>query len=172
MRYQDNLDNGPWYKQFWPWFILTPLFVVMIAGFSMLYIAIVTSDGVVVDNYYEDGKGIVQRTAEDEFARNQNLRATLTWEDAIRVDLQGDLRPLPEQLELMIIFPTSKAYDHYVVLSHEGLGRYRGDLDEPIEGRRQLQLHPINAEIDWRLHFDGAINSSSEESYTLLPRAE
>ena len=108
----------PWYKQFWLWFILTPLFIVMAAGFFMLYLAIVTSDGVIIDNPYKDGKGYVERTVEDDFARSHNLLGELKWVDnSIEIQLSGDLVPMPESLDLLIAHPTAKTFDLSLVLS-------------------------------------------------------
>ncbi|MDX1342345.1 MAG: FixH family protein [Reinekea sp.] len=150
--------EGPWYKQFWLWFILTPLFIVMGAGFFMLYLAIVTSDGVIIDNPYKDGKGYVERTAEDDFARSHQLTASLFWQqNELKVQLAGKLAPMPESLELLIAFPTSEAFDVTVTLAHQGLGTYFGTLPESVNGNRQLLLQPIDTEQGWRLHYDGMV---------------
>jgi len=164
--------EGPWYKEFWLWFILTPLFIVFIAGFNMLYLAIVTNDGVVVDNFYKDGKGIIVRHEEDTSARDRKLRANLHWaNDHLTVQLSGNLVPLPEVLELLIIFPTAQAHDVIVKLAHQGLGEYRGSLNSDIKGYRQLQLQPIDSNINWRLHAQGAVPPLS--SYLVLnPKQE
>ena len=45
----------PWYKQFWPWFIIALPASVVIASFFTLYLAISNPDHLVVtdDEYYE-----------------------------------------------------------------------------------------------------------------------
>jgi hypothetical protein len=165
-------DNTPWYKQFWPWFILTPLLVVFAAGFSMLYIAIATDDGVVVDNYYKDGKAIIVRHEEDRYARSLGLNASMTQQGlSFTIDLKGDLRPMPEELMLHIIYPTSKAFDVDVVLKHQGLGRYSGKLTEAIEGNRKLQLQPMTDESLWRLHAN-SVSFPAQTEIRLLPKQE
>lgn len=164
--------EAPWYKQFWLWFILTPLFLVFIAGFLTLYLSIKTNDGVVVDNFYKDGKGIIVRHEEDDFAREHQLSAQLDWDtERLTLNLSGDLSPLPEQLELLIIFPTAKSQDVTVIFQHEGLGRYRGNLSETVIGVRQFQLQPIDTETAWRLHTKATV---SPERFTLnlLPKSE
>ncbi len=165
-------DTTPWYKQFWLWFILTPLFIVFAVGFSMLYLAIVTDDGVVVDNFYKDGKGIIVRHEEDQFARDHKLQATINWEaNTLSLNLIGQLTPLPETLELLIVYPTAKAYDVTVILAHRGLGEYQGALTEPVEGLRELQLQPINAQQSWRLHAKLTLPPPATE-IILLPKPE
>lgn len=167
-----TVDNAPWYRQFWLWFILTPLFIVITACIGMLVLAIRTHDGVIIDNPYKDGKGFVERTAEDAFAREHNLVAIFTRSgNNVRIELRGDLAPMPEQLELLLAFPTAQALDTTIQLNHQGLGRYIGELDEQNLGRRQLLLEPLGTEQGWRLHFDGLIADDQLE-LTLLPKAE
>ena len=164
--------EGPWYKQFWLWFIVTPLLVVFVLGFTMLYLAIKTNDGVVVDNYYKDGKGIFVRNDEDALARAKDLRANLLWvDDRLLVTLTGNLTPLPEALKLLFIFPTAEAGDVSVLLHHQGLGQYRGRLAEPVIGTRQLQIQPIGASLTWRLHASGTLPPAST-SLILLPKQQ
>lgn len=166
-----STDDSPWYQQFWLWFVLTPLFVVIAASFHLLYLAISTNDGVVVDNYYRDGKGYVLRGEEDAFARAANLAAKLDWgEQRVRVNLAGQLTPLPERLELMIIFPTAKDYDLYLPMAHRGLGEYEAVAPAPLTGRRLLQLHPLDADIDWRLHAE--VNFPLQATVDLLPKQQ
>jgi hypothetical protein len=164
--------EGPWYKQFWLWFIVTPLLVVFALGFAMLYMAITTNDGVVVDNFYKDGKGIFLRNDEDALAREKGLRAELRWvNDQLLLALNGDLAPLPETLKLMLIFPTAQAGDVSVLLQHQGLGQYQGRLPSPVVGNRQLQIQPVGESITWRLHGAGIVPPSSA-TMMLIPKQE
>jgi hypothetical protein len=163
---------GPWYKQFWLWFIISPLLVVFALGFTMLYMAITTNDGVVVDNFYKDGKGIYVRNDEDALARERGLSAELRWlDDKLLVTLTGSLAPLPEVLNLLFIFPTAQAGDVSVLLQHQGLGQYQGRLPSPVIGNRQLQIQPVGGSINWRLHGAGLLPPSSA-AMILLPKQE
>ncbi len=164
--------EGPWYKQFWLWFILTPLALLVMASFYLLFLAIVTSDGVIVDNYYKDGRGYVLRTEEDEFARNAQLDALLSIQgDKITVKLTGELAPMPEELTLYISHPTSQNFDITRTLTHRGLGQYTGDINSEVTGRRILQLQPVDSEQHWRLHFDGEV-STNVDGLELQPRQQ
>lgn len=42
-------DTSPWYKQFWPWFIFSIPAISVIAGISLLIIALKNPDYLVVD---------------------------------------------------------------------------------------------------------------------------
>lgn len=163
--------NTPWYRQFWPWFILSPLILVIMAGFWMIYIATVTSTGVVVDNFYKDGLSIVERTEQDEWAARRNLTAQLqSIGDRVQLRLGGELDNPPQALSLLFVFSTQASRDVRVRLERSADGRYTGRLPESIEGTRQLLLEPVNSDQAWRLHGDMRLPSSSIVS--LQPRVE
>jgi hypothetical protein len=46
----------PWYKQPWLWFILAPLFAVIIFATSYAYLSVVTFDGMVKGDYAKSAK--------------------------------------------------------------------------------------------------------------------
>lgn len=143
---------APGYKQPWLWFILTPIIAVFFMGMTMLYIATTSHDGVVVDNFYKDGLSINVRKEQDLFAIEHQLKAQITLQQRqIRLKLEGNLEPLPQQLHLQIIYPTQDDFDHEVILTRAG-DLYLSALPENLKGRRQLQLHPLNTDLMWRLH--------------------
>ncbi|MEJ2043895.1 MAG: FixH family protein [Reinekea sp.] len=163
-------EESPWYKQFWLWFIITPLAILVCASFYLLYLAITTNDGVVLDNYYRDGKGYVLRTEEDQFARSANLAADLQIiEKQVTLKMTGNLAPMPEKLLLILSHPTEQNLDVTTTLTHRGMGEYTGALPETVSGRRILQLQPVETEQGWRLHFDGKMTPEMD-GIKLLPR--
>jgi hypothetical protein len=44
-------DLKPWYRQFWAWFILSPLITVVIVSSITVTLAVKNADDRVVDNY-------------------------------------------------------------------------------------------------------------------------
>ena len=46
-------DEGPWYKQPWAWFVLTPLITVVLVSSVTVTIAVKYADERVIDNYYK-----------------------------------------------------------------------------------------------------------------------
>lgn len=164
-------DSTPWYRQFWPWFILSPLIFVVIAGFSMIYLAVITSDGAVIDNYYKDGLTIVERTEQDEWAANNNLSAQLqSLGEQVQLRLHGDLPSAPETLTLRYVFSTQASRDTLVTLRRAADGRYLGSLPEAISGRRGLLLEPAGGNQPWRLHGEATLPSPT--IVQLLPKVE
>lgn len=144
----------PGYKQPWFWFLMVPLIMVFIMGFTMLYLSITTSDGVVVDNFYKDGLAIKTRNQQDATAVDLNLVAALTITgQQIHLILSGELVSKPDHLTLHFIYPTKSSGDHLVTLvaSDEG---YVGAIAEPLTGRYQVMLSPKSEDnqVMWRLH--------------------
>lgn len=164
-------ENTPWFRQFWPWFILSPLILVVFAGFWMIYIATVTHDGAVVDNYYKDGLSIIERTSQDEWAAGKNLHARLqTLGQEVQLRLTGDLEVQPQTLSLLYVFPTQASRDVEVSLERAADGRYLGRLPEPISGQRALLLQSTLGEQTWRLH--GKARLPSATIVSLTPKLE
>ncbi len=51
-------DTQPWYRQFWPWFLILLPASVVVASLYTVYIANRGADDLVVDEYYKDGLAI------------------------------------------------------------------------------------------------------------------
>ncbi|MEQ8516343.1 MAG: FixH family protein, partial [Chromatocurvus sp.] len=49
----DNTGSEPWYRQFWPWFLIVLPGTVVVASIATLIIAVRGSDDLVVDEYYK-----------------------------------------------------------------------------------------------------------------------
>ena len=54
-------DIRPWYRQFWPWFLIALPGTVVIASLVTVYIAVNNADPVVDGNYYKHGLTINER---------------------------------------------------------------------------------------------------------------
>ncbi|XKH59708.1 FixH family protein [Halomonas sediminis] len=159
----------PWYKQFWPWFLLGLLFSSIIVSTTFAVVSIKSFDGMVVqEDYYEHGKAINMVIAKQVRARELNLSAELLLDPLtsdIVVDLAGDTRP--ENLYLQLIFPTENNRDQSFVLEHVRDGRYITQGPDNLRYRWYLQLQPDQQDSDWRL--TGEATFPSDNSIALLP---
>ncbi|MFG6138614.1 MULTISPECIES: FixH family protein [Halomonas] len=143
----------PWYKQFWPWFLIGLLGASV--TFSLVYLALSIHyfDGTVAEDYYKEGLAINQQIAKQEEARALGLSAALradpTTGDLV-IDLAGEARP--ERLTLTLIFPTESQRDRRLTLEHVRAGRYVTMLEAPLRHRWYLHLEPDDGgEPAWRL---------------------
>lgn len=142
----------PWYKEFWPWFIIGMLSFSVVLGLSLLTISIRNADSLVVDNYYDVGKGINTSLEREQLADQLNIGGTLSLDNDIgQVELivSGDSRP--QQIVLNLISPTQQARDRRIILQPANNDLYRGLLQEDIEGRRFVEILGEEDGAQWRL---------------------
>lgn len=157
-----NTTGKPWYREFWIWFILAPIIAVVSFWAWLIPVAIKTNDGAILDNYYEDGKTIIERDTQAQWATEHNLSAQLqTLGERVQLRLEGHLDDIPETLELTYAFPTRARWDVSVQLERQPDGRYLGTLPEAVTQRRQLVLEPLGDQASWRLHGEAILPDRS-----------
>ena len=151
-----NLKLSPapraWYREPWPWLLMLGPAIVIVAGLTTAYLAIVTSDGLVDDDYYKQGLTVNERAVHDRRAADLGLETELVLGgdgDRIRALLRGKegLR-LPETLRLNLVHPTRPGFDQKIILHSEGGGVYAGVV-KPFVGRWHVTLE--DERQDWRL---------------------
>ncbi|MDZ7854032.1 MAG: FixH family protein [Halomonas sp.] len=159
----------PWYKQFWPWFLIGLLASSITFSLIYLTLSIRYYDGSVSGDYYEQGLAINEQLAKQEHAQALGLEAIMRVDDRtgdIVVDLQGERRP--ERLHLALIFPTDSDRDRSLTLEHVREGRYVGMVDERLNYRWYLQLQPAEGQnAEWRL--TGEARFPSDDEIALIP---
>ena len=163
---------APWYRQPWLWFILAPLFAVLIYASVFIYIAITTSDGMVKDNYYKVARGTSLDTSKADEARRLGLEAVLNFDTLtgdISLQLAGELTTYPPSLHLNIIHPTHQKFDQLLILKQvDGKGFYSGNLSAKLIGKRYLSLSP--PDDSWQLHQEITPPYTEQLSFTLIPQ--
>ena len=143
---------SPWYKHLWPWIIIGILATSVCLSLTMVSIAVHNPDNLVNDNYYEAGKGINRSLDRELLAQTLGLKAgvhldELTGEVEVRLTGNSD----PQVLELNLISPTQPAKDRKVQLARTEPGRYVGQLDDKVDGRRFVELLGSQDAHVWRL---------------------
>lgn len=154
-------DDGPWYKQSWAWFVLTPLITVVFACTIFVTLAVKTSDDVVKDNYYKEGRLINQHFTLDKQARELGLDGRLQFDleiGEVVLDVTSKVS-LPEVLALELSHPIKSQYDVRIELKEIAPGRYVGGLEKRLSDRWYVRLQaeaitdegvaPVDA---WRLN--------------------
>jgi len=141
----------PWYRQFWPWFLIALPASSVVAGLTTLAIAIRNQDSLVRDDWYKDGKAINQSLARDNLATSLALTAALQLDDVtgevlITVSGKDSFTP-PASLTLVFSHPTQATLDQIIALSRRDGGRYQGVLQHELKGRHYVEL----GNMEWRL---------------------
>ncbi|WP_119395378.1 FixH family protein [Salinibius halmophilus] len=144
----------PGYKSPYMWMVLIPVMASVVAGTTFLIASIVSWDGVVVDNYYKDGRSYEMRQDEDYAARQMGLSALMLQQgDNLLVQVNGEINSLPKELKLYVIHPTKSDFDQRIDFTLQEGNRYLANTEiTAFEGSRILQLQPFEAEQMWRVH--------------------
>ena len=145
-----HTTSGPWYRDRWPWILMSGPAIVIVAGVITTWIAFATADGLVADDYYKQGLAINRTIAREQRAAALGLKASAVYmaeTGRVRVLLEGSA---PAQITLRIAHPTRAGLDQVVVLKALQPGVYEGEL-MPGEGGRWLAVLETP---DWRLAGD------------------
>lgn len=161
-----DLDTKPWYRQFWPWFLIALPGTVVVASLFTVYIAFKNADNLVVDNYYRDGLAINQVIEQDKVATQLGLSAEVRLDresGELFVSLAGIAEP-PSELTLLLLHPTDESRDRQLLMATITSGHYRIDLEQQLQNRYYLRLLP-EPNRDWRLV--GELDFSTANQVTL-----
>ncbi|MEN5236016.1 FixH family protein [Pseudomonas sichuanensis] len=143
---------SPWYKHLWPWIIIGILATSVCLSLTMVSIAVRNPDNLVNDNYYEAGKGINRSLDRELLAQTLNIKASIHLDELTgEVDVRLTGNSAPQALELNLISPTQPNKDRKVQLARTEPGRYVGQLDDKVDGRRFVELLGNQDDHVWRL---------------------
>lgn len=146
----------PWYKQFWPWFlIILPLTVVV---WTIVTVVVFANNSVslVAEDYYKKGKGINIDISKMNVARDLGLNATVSSDDNTVVISfnKGELPHFPA-LTATFTHRTLPDRDFTKLLTADAKGNYRLTQEDSIQGPWFVELEPHNKEwmIQGRVEF-------------------
>ena len=171
--------SKPWYRQFWFWFVFSPLIYIVIMCSVTVTIALKGADDVIIDNYYKEGRMINQALEQDKRAKALGLTGDLSFDRTtgeISLTIANpptDATLMPEHLLLMMGHPVKAAKDQLITLVAIAPGKYRGELITEPDYSWYLTLYPIKdidlrKEAPWSL--SGEINFRAAEKTRLAPR--
>lgn len=163
----EEVQEPPWYRQFWPWFIMSIPAASVIGGLLTFYLA-GGEPSMVVDDYGRIAMVTAQLAQRDKRAEQLGLNARLTFAvtadqgvQLITVNLKQrtEADELPASLLLQLVHPTLSELDRSIELvGSEGL--YAGRMERP-PGRYYVSLS--DTEESWRLTGNLSAGTSSLE---------
>jgi hypothetical protein len=150
-------DTDPWYRQFWPWFIMALPASAVVAGLYTLWIAMQTTDSLVVRS--DDGVNVVteRNIAAENEAKRLGLSALVDINletGAVVVTMSSAANAdLPKSLELRMRHPTMASRDASIAVlrampNSSGSATWAGHFVRPPVGRYFMTLSSGNT---WRL---------------------
>jgi uncharacterized protein len=159
-------NSHPWYRSPWPWFLMAFPAIAVIAGAVTAWLAVSTSDGLVVDDYYKQGLAIQQTMERSQRAVELGLQARVRVQaDALELQLTGNsAEAVPEQVRISFSHPTRAGLDQTMVLAG-AQGRFSGSHKDLVRGRWDIQIEDESR--TWRLN--GAANLPTETEIRIVP---
>ncbi|MCG7490166.1 FixH family protein [Vibrio sp. Of14-4] len=133
----------PWYKQFWPWFlIILPMTVVV---WTIITVIVFSNNSVslVTEDYYKKGKAINIDISKINVARDLELSATVSSEnnDVVISFNKGQLKHYPA-ITALFAHRTLPDRDFTKLLTSDAGGQYRLTLDKSLQGPWFIELTP------------------------------
>ncbi|ENM5880421.1 FixH family protein [Vibrio metoecus] len=146
----------PWYKQFWPWFLIILPLTVVIWTVATVIVFANNSVSLVTEDYYKKGKGINIDLSKINIAKELELHATIQSEGNnvfIAFD-KGQLTHYPA-IQAMFAHRTLPDRDFSQLVTADAQGIYRVKLDHELQGPWFIELTPHDAQwlIQGRITF-------------------
>lgn len=139
-----------WYKQFWPWFLITIPLCSMLLSFNMLRFAFNSEDSMVVDDYYKQGKAINLSLEKLEKARALNIQTELTIAgEQLTLRFTQGQPPVGTALRLAFYHVTQQYKDQAYDLFKDASGIYRATAEHDLTGKWRVTLQPHDAQ--WKI---------------------
>ena len=130
-------SHQSWYRNPIVWIVIGIPATSIVVTLSIVWISIVSFDGLVVDDYYRRGLEINRDLARDLHAHKIKLNGSVTITgNAVTLELRSDSsEPHPNQLLVGFYHPTVANRDVLVTLQHQESGRYTGSFAQLPHGK-------------------------------------
>lgn len=166
MQSPEDLNPPPWYKQFWPWFLIALPATVVVASFFTIKLAVESDDGLVSKDYYKEGKAIHMDASAREKARELGIEAELRFDrpgNRVEVDISTRSSLALGMLQLALRHPTRADQDALLDLQPVGPSIYQAPLPELSTDSWNVEL--VAREAGWQL--PGRINLGNASDFIL-----
>ena len=143
------LDVQPWYKQFWPWFLILLPLCAVIASINLLFSSLDNSDSLVAEEYYKEGKAINMDLRKINYAKQIGMKYLVSIDDNLIEITQHGGPAYTAALNVHFYHRTLEQHDLKLKVTADGSGIYRIPLDESIAGPWEIRLESFDGE--WRI---------------------
>lgn len=163
----EQAEKQPWYKQFWPWFIISIPLASVIAGIFMIVISIDGADTLVKEDYYKEGLAINKSIQKLQKAKELGVKANLVIQGE-KIELTLDsLEPITEPLFIDFQHATQPKKDFSSGLQQTTNNQYFVSIDkvDELQGKWYITLYPHSE--NWLIEQKTYIKSSEKNTVTL-----
>lgn len=160
MSVESQDKQKPWYKQFWPWFLIALPLSSVIAGVTTVIIAANTTDSMVVDDYYKDGLAINESLAKKNKAKDMGIEAELVFSENKLLVKVTSKEAIKDSLFLNFQHATLSEKDFRLALKKDAKGNYYSELEDNVDGSWFISLFPYQE--SWELEKKVTLPSSLE----------
>lgn len=137
----------PWYREPWPWILMSGPAAVLVAGAATTWIAFAGADGLVADDYYRRGLAINKVIAREQEAGRRGISAKIELlQSKIKIQVEGDA---PASLFVHLAHATRAGHDVRLRLAPVSAGVYEAALPELPRGRWHLVIEDPRG--TWRI---------------------
>lgn len=161
-------DWQPWYRVPVVWMVIGIPATSIVVTLSIVWISIVSFDGLIVDDYYRKGLEVNRDLMRDKYAHSINLDGLVTvQQNNLNLVLAADSHEtFPEKLQLGFYHPTVSKRDVISTLTQSTPGHYRGLLPNELRFGKWIVAAATG---DWRLQ--GIIFYEGDAQFKLQPVA-
>jgi len=152
----------PWYRQAWPWFLISLPASAVVGGIITLMLAVNSPNALVVDDYYKEGLAINQEKRRLANAARMGMTGLLRSDGKqLTLSLTSQPAVTEQALALSIIHSTRAELDRQLTLQRMPDGHYATDLEMLPAGNWYLRLQAGDAswQIRARINIDGAFQA-------------
>ena len=144
-------SSTPWYKQFWPWFLISVPLISMVLSITMFRLASNTTDSLVIDDYYKEGKGINLELTKVQEAKVRNIETKLSInKNRVELVFESGLPTDGTALTMQFQHATLKDRDFSVLLTRNANQHYSAAIENPIDGKWKVTLMSLDQQ--WKFH--------------------
>lgn len=137
----------PWYKEPWPWVLITIIVLPIIIMVIRLNIYSDYKVEMVVDDYYKKGKAINQEFDRERLAKDYGIAIFAQFKpDRLLLDINKNQKAPKELASVIVSFyhPTQVVKDINLMATMRGDGLYTANLPENMKGKWQVTIEPYN----------------------------
>jgi len=156
-------DIQPWYRQGWPWLLISLPASAVVGGIITIILAVQSPNALVVDDYYKEGLAINQQKQRLRVAADMQLAGLLRSDGRqLTVELSNTGAVTQQELTLHAIHATRAELDRSVILRRNAEGTYTGEMPALVAGNWYLRLQA--ADMSWEIRSRAVIDGGAFQS--------